>query len=298
MAVRKEHELLSGTPATAWFSARTVETTCAPLAGLLSPGMSVLDAGCGPGTITIDAAGRVAPGRVVGLDIGESPIAQAREHARETGVDNVEFVVGDATQLPFADRSFDLVYSNGMAEWLREPLRALREQVRVTRPGGRIVTIIGVPDKIIYPECPAFQRINEARKLLNNPRTEGMFYNGTFTNGAVSLFRSLGLAEITMLPYFPLDHVAYQGSEHFDAWRQGLLNLLVGGTRYRESRALAGIDDDVVEEARREIDAWHSHPDALIFGYRVFVSGRVPQGLARDSGAQHGRGHGDGSSGR
>jgi hypothetical protein len=62
--------------------------------------------------------------------------------------------------------------------------------------------------------------------------------------GAGVAFGSLGLAEITILPYFPLDHVAFQGSEHFEAWRHGLLDLLVG--------------------------------TALLFGYRVFVSGRVP----------------------
>jgi ubiquinone/menaquinone biosynthesis C-methylase UbiE len=58
---------------------RTVENSAAHLAPHLRPGLDVLDVGCGPGTITVDIARRVAPGRVVGLDVSEAPLAEAFE---------------------------------------------------------------------------------------------------------------------------------------------------------------------------------------------------------------------------
>src|SRR5919202_4692537 len=73
---------------------RTVENSAAYLAPHLRPGLRLLDVGCGPGTITVDLAGRVAPGRVTGLDVVEAPLAEARELAERTGA-TVAFEVAD-----------------------------------------------------------------------------------------------------------------------------------------------------------------------------------------------------------
>ena len=73
---------------------RTVENSAAYLAPHLRPGLELLDVGCGPGTITVDLAERVAPGRVVGLDVSPDPLDEARALAAARDV-QVTFEVGD-----------------------------------------------------------------------------------------------------------------------------------------------------------------------------------------------------------
>lgn len=64
---------------------RSVENSASYLIHEFRPGVSVLDVGCGPGTITMDIAERVAPGRVVGVDSSEEIVRQAAASAKERG---------------------------------------------------------------------------------------------------------------------------------------------------------------------------------------------------------------------
>jgi ubiquinone/menaquinone biosynthesis C-methylase UbiE len=100
------------------------------------PGMSLLDCGCGPGSITTDFAKLVAPGQVVGIDLDADEVERATARAAELGVTNVKFRVGDVYELPFADETFDAVFSNAVLDHLRDPIAALREMHRILKPGG------------------------------------------------------------------------------------------------------------------------------------------------------------------
>src|SRR5687767_7628895 len=82
---------------------RTVANSAAYLIPEIAPGRRVPDVGCGPGTITIDLARRVAPGEVIGVDASADVVAQARASAAKDGVTNVTFATGDAYALEFAD---------------------------------------------------------------------------------------------------------------------------------------------------------------------------------------------------
>src|SRR3954449_5535415 len=84
-------------------SVRTVANSAAYLATRLTPGATVLDVGCGPGTITVDIAGRVAPAPVIGIDASADIIEQAARDA--TAVDNLSFTTGDVYALAYADAS-------------------------------------------------------------------------------------------------------------------------------------------------------------------------------------------------
>ncbi|GGJ05153.1 hypothetical protein GCM10011581_47790 [Saccharopolyspora subtropica] len=115
---------------------RTAENSAAYLIPHLRPGTSVLDIGCGPGTITLDFATLVAPGRVLGVDNVEAPLEIARAEAAERGTDNVTFARADVYELPYADHSFDVVHAHQVLQHLTDPVAALREMRRVCRPGG------------------------------------------------------------------------------------------------------------------------------------------------------------------
>ena len=117
---------------------RTAENSAGYLLPALVPGQRLLDVGCGPGSITIDLAARVAPGEVVGLDRSERVIEIARDAARRAGAGEIAFDVGDVYALPYADASFDVVHAHQLLQHLTDPVAALRELRRVARPGGLV----------------------------------------------------------------------------------------------------------------------------------------------------------------
>lgn len=115
---------------------RTAENSAGFLLGYLTPGQDLLDVGCGPGTITLDLARRIAPGRAVGIDLSPDVIAAARQNQELRGEAIVVFDVGSTYDLKFADSSFDVVYAHQVLQHLHDPVAALEEMRRVLREGG------------------------------------------------------------------------------------------------------------------------------------------------------------------
>lgn len=109
----------------------------------LEPGESVLDVGCGTGTLAIAAKQRVGPnGAVYGIDASPEMIARASKKAANSGV-QVVFNNAPAQALPFSDGHFDVVLSTVMLHHLPRKGRAqcAREMRRVVRPGGRVLAV-------------------------------------------------------------------------------------------------------------------------------------------------------------
>ncbi|KAF3764325.1 S-adenosyl-L-methionine-dependent methyltransferase [Cryphonectria parasitica EP155] len=116
---------------------RTAQDSAAFLLPHIQPNHTILDVGCGPGTITTDLAQLVPQGRVTGVDFAESVLDSARAHARGRGVtDNLVFEAVDANALPYADGSFDVVFCHQVLQHVKDPVGILREMRRVARPGG------------------------------------------------------------------------------------------------------------------------------------------------------------------
>ncbi|KZP34135.1 UbiE family methyltransferase [Athelia psychrophila] len=115
---------------------RTAANSAAYLIPHLQPHMSILDVGCGPGTITADLAALVPQGRVTGLEHAPAVLAQARSCAAARQLTNVDFVVGDVHALAFPDGAFDVVHAHQVLQHVGSPVQALREMRRVTKPGG------------------------------------------------------------------------------------------------------------------------------------------------------------------
>jgi ubiquinone/menaquinone biosynthesis C-methylase UbiE len=102
----------------------------------LKDGDVVLDVACGPGNFTSAFARAVAPtGLAVGIDLSEPMLEHAR---RDNGHPRAAYVLGDATNLPFPDDSFDAVNCYAALYLIPEPYAAFDEMLRVVRPGGRL----------------------------------------------------------------------------------------------------------------------------------------------------------------
>ena len=91
----------------------------------------VLEVGCGTGAILSELPPRIS---IHGLDIDPAALAQCKIHASTASL-----IRGNALQLPYASNSFDVVYCHFLLLWVRDPLQALLEMKRVTRPGGNII---------------------------------------------------------------------------------------------------------------------------------------------------------------
>lgn len=109
----------------------------------VEPGMDVLDLACGTGNATIPAARKGA--RVTGLDFSPDLLAIARERAADAMVE-VEWVEGDAQELPFPNASFDRVISTFGHMFAPDHQRTAAEMRRVCRPGGAIAVACWIPE--------------------------------------------------------------------------------------------------------------------------------------------------------
>src|SRR5919199_5803680 len=131
----------------------------------IEPGMDVLDVACGTGNATIPAARTGA--RVTGLDFAPGLLEIARERAADAMVE-IEFVEGDAQQLPFGDGSFDRVVSTFGHMFAPDHRHTADEMRRVLRPGGVIAVACWTPGgasgrmaqvtaKLLPPPAPGAQ---------------------------------------------------------------------------------------------------------------------------------------------
>ncbi|MDO5476209.1 MAG: ubiquinone/menaquinone biosynthesis methyltransferase [Eubacteriales bacterium] len=115
------------------------------------PGQQILDVCCGTGDIAIAAARRATGTRVTGLDFSPAMLAVAREKGR--GLSNLQWVQGDAMELPFPDGTFSAACISFGLRNTPDHARVLREMSRVVQPGGKVYCLDSfVPDNpVILP---------------------------------------------------------------------------------------------------------------------------------------------------
>ena len=216
--------------------------------------MQLLDVGCGPGSITLDLAGLVAPGQVVGIDIQRAQIDQARALASARGATTVRFEVGDIYELPFSDASFDVALANGVLMHLSEPVRALAELRRVLRPGG----VAGVRDpdwgaSLRAPTTPLLDQWSTVRVRVRQHNGGDPFSGrhlrrylleaGFARADACASVESAGTSDETVR------HAAF-----LKAQLQGFARTVL---------AEGWMDQAALDAVVAEIDAWAQRPDAF-----------------------------------
>jgi arsenite methyltransferase len=125
----------------------------------LKPGETVLDLGSGGGFDVFIAGAKVGPtGRAIGVDMTPEMLAKARSniasYRQRSGLDNVEFRLGEIEHLPVADNSVDVVISNCVINLSPDKPQVWREIARVLKPGGRVA----VSDLALLKPLPAAVR--------------------------------------------------------------------------------------------------------------------------------------------
>jgi SAM-dependent methyltransferase len=136
---------------------RTAENSAGYLLPHLDSSIAMLDVGCGPATITCDFATRVSS--VIGIEPVPGILKKAAAAAAERGADNVSFEVGSVYELRFDDDTFDVVHAHQVLQHLTDPVLAIREMVRVTKPGGFVaIRDADYHAMTWYPQPPEMDR--------------------------------------------------------------------------------------------------------------------------------------------
>jgi SAM-dependent methyltransferase len=246
---------------------RTAEEAAAFLLPELQPGMRLLDVGCGPGSITRGLAEIVAPGQVVGLDLSSETLDAARRDAAARGLENLRYEIGSVYGLPFPDASFDAAYAHQVFQHLREREVALREMLRVLRPGG-LVAVRDVDWGTIayWPRDPWIDRFIEIHE-----RT--WYQNGgepQMGRQLRALFDGAGIADVRITASV----WCYATLGETTEWGQSYADRLVSspmGDRPVEYGYASREDIQAMASALR---AWGSRPDALWAFIHVAALGR------------------------
>jgi ubiquinone/menaquinone biosynthesis C-methylase UbiE len=163
----------------------------------LIPGANCLDLGCGQGNTTRCLADALQPATCVGLEYDAALADYAAAHSENPP--NVRFQQGDAAQLPFADASFDIVFCRYLLIHIPEPLRVVREMMRVVRPGGFAIAYeADFAMELSSPPCAALGYINRI--------WQGLFQNPSLGRNLVHYFREAGASEIQAGAVVQLEH--------------------------------------------------------------------------------------------
>jgi SAM-dependent methyltransferase len=234
-------------------AARSAARDAAFLLPHLRPGMRLLDAGCGPGSITLGLAESVAPGETIGIDMQSAQVEQARAlaAARSAGV---RFQVGDIYALPFPDASFDAVFANGVLMHLSEPLRALAELRRVLRPDG----IAGIRDpdfgtSVYTPTTLLLERWLELRVRVRRHNGGDPFVSRRYRQ----LLLEAGFARTAASAT-----IDCSGSPQETVRHAAFLKAQLRGFA-RTAVAQGWMSSAAVDETAAEIDAWALRPGAF-----------------------------------
>ncbi len=201
---------------------------------------AILDVGCGSGYCSRQVAAANPNAEMVGLDFDESRIAFAKSHST---TNKLHYHQGDMAAMPFEDNRFDLVYCRFVLLHDPDPSTPLREMVRVTKPGGRVVAYDMVHEGIWFvPKRPAVEKV--LRKTIEVLRERGAEPNqGLYL--AAGMRRS-GLTDISarVNPYY-----TFSKDELHDAYRENWI-ATVKSLSVQLGQAL---DAKWVEEALREL---------------------------------------------
>lgn len=227
----------------------------------LAPGMTLLDVGCGPGTITAALAGVV--GTAIGVDIEPHAIAMAKQLATRSGSTNLFFVEADMTALPFEDGALDAVFFHAVLYHQSQAklTKTLAEARRVLKPGGLLGTRdADVGGSILYPELDGVRlALGLWQRWYEHDDPEAL----CFGRRQSAIVRAHGFMPVWAgASYVNHSADAVSRAEAVADARRSLLGL---GPQLL-SKALA--TNDEIQAALAGWEAWGGDPDAVYFRSR------------------------------
>lgn len=175
----------------------------------ISAGQRVLDVAAGAGEQSISIAKKVGEtGYVLAADISSNILAYAKEMAKEAGLNNIETQVMDGENLTIPDKTFDAVISRVGLIYFPDQQRALKEMLRVLKPGGKVAAIVySTPEKNKFFSIPVSIIRNRAKLPPPLPGQPGPFSLGAegiiekaFTQAGFQNVRSVLVASPLILP--------------------------------------------------------------------------------------------------
>jgi SAM-dependent methyltransferase len=246
---------------------RTATNSAAYLLPSLRPGLSLLDIGCGPGTITVDLARLVAPGPVIGLDAEAAIVAQAEQLEAASALPNLRFEVGDLFALSYDDATFDVVHAHQVLQHLGDPVAALTELRRVLRPGG--VLAVRDSDYGAFSWAPADPVLDRWIDLYLAVTTK----NGHNARIGPSL---LGVAQAAGFEDVQVSASAWTFADtESRGWWGGLWADRVRFSRFAEQAVAYGLSTgDELEAMAQGFLRWASSPDGVFIVPHVEILAR------------------------
>jgi len=233
---------------------RKVADTCGYFLQHLRPDSIVLDAGCGPGTVTSSLATLIPNGQVTGVDAVETAINKAR--AQPDLPPNCTFEVADITALPYEDNHFDIVYTSQVLAHIPEAVKAISELRRVCKPGDFVALREGdLPATIIHPSSEALEQWqaikidvghrsnchpNAGRKLI------GWALEAGFTESQIS---------------YTVGSLTYCGSQR-QFWGNTMAERIVTDDIWREHASGMGVKEDEFDVMKEGWLAFAADPAA------------------------------------
>ena len=235
-------------------SARTATNSAAYLLTYLKPGMHLLDVGCGPGTITLDLAAMVAPGKVIGIENVKLPLIAARSEAAARFDVTTSFQLGDVLDLPFEDKSFDVVHAHQVLQHLKDPVAALREMVRVCKTSGFVAARDADYGAMSwYPEMPQIERWRQTYRAA-------AYANGAQPDAGRRL-RAWAHAAGIANPQITASVWNYADAETCRWWGNGQADRCAGTVFFQQAKE-QGLDDADITEIVNGWRQWGEEPDA------------------------------------
>jgi SAM-dependent methyltransferase len=214
----------------------------------------VLEVGCGLGILTSEVAKALENGNVFGVEYSPDQLRSARRTES-----NAHFIRADAHRLPFADDTFQVVYSRYVLEHVSDPAKSLSEMRRVLKPGGRVFSEENnIAMNLFYPTCPVYEKLWNDLGILQ-ARLGGDAYIG---KRLFALFREVGFRDVK-LSISPEVH--HYGSSFFDIWVDNTLKILQGAEKGLVEHGLAKKGE--VTAAVKELEEFKLREDAATFFY-------------------------------
>jgi SAM-dependent methyltransferase len=228
--------------------------------------MSLVDFGCGAGSLTCDFASLVAPGDVLGVDVSEDAIGRARALAEQAGLDNVRFSVANISQLDLPPESFDLAHFSNVLRYMREPERAVQLAFRTLKSGATVAASEGY-GAANWAGGPHAESIRLVGRVLQD---ENAAQGGDPNIGGRlrALFRQAGFKKIESKPGY--------SAALSDSKALGALFRAGWSENFRPMLMRHGITAEQCDQLIEEISIWAASEDSIAAIAQCTVIGWKP----------------------